>query len=43
MSVDRRKISIDQDIKTLGEYTATIQLVGDIKPKVNIIVVKEEN
>lgn len=43
MIVDRRKISLDQDIKTLGEYTATIQLVADIKPQVKIMVVKEEN
>lgn len=41
--VDRRKISMDQEIKTLGEYTATVQLVSDIKPKVKIMVVSEEN
>lgn len=41
--VDRRKISLDQEIKTLGEYTATVQLVSDIKPKVKIMVVSEEN
>lgn len=40
--IDRRKISIDQDIKTLGEYTATIDLVGDLKPKVKVWVVKED-
>ena len=40
--IDRRKISIDQDIKTLGEYTATIDLLGDLKPKVKVWVVKEE-
>lgn len=40
--IDRRKISIDQDIKALGEYTATIDLVGDLKPKVKVWVVKED-
>lgn len=40
--VDRRKISIDQDIKTLGEYTATIDLLGDLNPKVKVWVVKED-
>ena len=40
--IDRRKISVDQDIKTLGEYTATIDLLGDLNPKVKVWVVKEE-
>ncbi|MEX0647579.1 MAG: 50S ribosomal protein L9 [Balneolaceae bacterium] len=40
--IDRRKISLDQDIKTLGEYTATIDLMGDLKPQVKVWVVKEE-
>lgn len=41
IEIDRRKIEIDQDIKTLGEYTATISLVGDIKPSIKVWVVKE--
>lgn len=40
--IDRRKITIDQDINTLGEYTATIDLLGDLNPKVKVWVVKEE-
>lgn len=40
--IDRRKISLDQDIKTLGEYTATIDLMGDFKPQVKVWVVKED-
>lgn len=40
IEIDRRKISLDQDIKTLGEYTATIELVGEFKPKVTFHVVK---
>ena len=40
--IDRRKISLDQDIKTLGEYTATIDVMGDLKPKVKVWVVKED-
>lgn len=42
ITIDRRKITLDQDIKSLGEYTATIELVGDIKPKVKVWVVKDE-
>lgn len=40
--VDRRKISIDEDIKTLGEYTATVELVGELKPKLKVWVVKDD-
>lgn len=40
--VDRRNISIDDEIKTLGEYTATVSLVGDLNPQVKFWVVKAE-
>ena len=40
--VDRRNISLDEDVKTLGEYTATVNLVGDLNPKVKFCVVKAE-
>jgi large subunit ribosomal protein L9 len=40
--IDRRKISLDQDIKALGEYTATVDVLGDLKPKVKVWVVKED-
>ncbi|TVQ05188.1 MAG: 50S ribosomal protein L9 [Balneolaceae bacterium] len=40
--IDRRKITIDEDIKSLGEYTATIEVLGDLKPKVKVWVVKQE-
>lgn len=40
--IDRKKISIDQDIKTLGEYTATIDLMGDLNPQVKVWVVKTD-
>lgn len=40
IEIDRRKISLDQEIKTLGEYTATVELVGEFKPKVTFQVVK---
>lgn len=40
--IDRRDISIDQDIKSLGEYTATVNLMGELKPQVKVWVVKED-
>ncbi|MEX0769697.1 MAG: 50S ribosomal protein L9 [Balneolaceae bacterium] len=39
--VDRRKISLDQDVKSLGEYTATIDLLGDLQPQLKVWVVKD--
>ncbi|MFA5667787.1 MAG: 50S ribosomal protein L9 [Balneolaceae bacterium] len=40
--VDRRNISLDEDVKALGEYTATIDLVGDLKPSIKFWVVKAD-
>lgn len=40
--VDKKDISLDQDVKALGEYTATVNLVGDLNPKVKFWVVKDE-
>lgn len=39
--VDRRKIVIDQDIKMLGNFTATVNLHREISVQVNIEVVAE--
>jgi large subunit ribosomal protein L9 len=40
--VDKKDISLDQDVKALGEYTATVNLVGDLNPQVKFWVVKDE-
>jgi large subunit ribosomal protein L9 len=40
--VDKKDITLDQDVKALGEYTATVNLVGDLNPKVKFWVVKDE-
>jgi len=42
INIDRRKITLDQDVKSLGEYTATVDLLGDFKPKVKVWVVKAD-
>jgi large subunit ribosomal protein L9 len=42
IDIDRRKISIDQDINALGEYTATVNLMAELKPTIKVWVVKEE-
>jgi large subunit ribosomal protein L9 len=41
IDIDKRKITIEQDIKTLGEYTATISLISEIKAQIKVWVVKE--
>ncbi|MDR8390561.1 50S ribosomal protein L9 [Aliifodinibius sp. S!AR15-10] len=41
IEIDKRKISLDEDIKTLGEYTATINLISEIKTQIKVWVVKE--
>lgn len=41
IDIDKRKISLDQDINTLGEYTATINLISEIKTQIKVWVVKE--
>jgi len=41
IEIDRKKISIDQDISTLGEYTATIELISELQPQIKVWVVKK--
>src|SRR5690606_18152448 len=41
IDVDRKKISFDQDVKTAGEYTATILLHKEVKHAVRFNVVAE--
>ncbi|HKK25425.1 MAG TPA: 50S ribosomal protein L9 [Gracilimonas sp.] len=40
--VEKKDITLDQEVKGLGEYTATVSLVGDLKPQVKFWVVKDE-
>ncbi|WP_018477324.1 50S ribosomal protein L9 [Pontibacter roseus] len=39
--VDRKRISFDQDVKTAGEYTATLNLHKEVKHQVRFNVVAE--
>ncbi|WP_242922353.1 50S ribosomal protein L9 [Pontibacter liquoris] len=41
IEVDRKRISFDQDVKTAGEYTATINLHKEVKHQVRFNVVAE--
>lgn len=40
--VEKKIITLDQDVKALGEYTATVNLVGDLNPQIKFWVVKDE-
>ncbi|MCC5933213.1 MAG: 50S ribosomal protein L9 [Candidatus Cyclonatronum sp.] len=41
-NIDRRKITIDSDVKNLGEFTATIDLHTEVKATLKFWVVKED-
>jgi large subunit ribosomal protein L9 len=41
IEVDRKRISFDQDVKTAGEYTATLNLHKEVKHQVKFNVVAE--
>ncbi len=41
--IDRRKIQIDEDVKQLGEYTATINLHEEVKANLTFWVVKAQD
>ena len=40
--IDRRKIHLDSEIKTTGEYQASVDLHKDVKAKVNLKIVGAE-
>jgi len=42
IEVDKRKISMDEPIKRLGEYKATVKLPGGVNATVNVHVLKKE-
>lgn len=39
--VDRKKITLDSEVKSLGEYTATLDLHKEVKHKVKFVIVGE--
>ena len=39
--IDRKKITLDGDIKTIGEYFATLDLHKEVKHKVKLLIVGE--
>lgn len=41
MDIDRKKITIDEEVKTLGTYVATVDLHPDIDTKINFEVVQD--
>ena len=41
-TVDRRKLELDQPIKTIGEHTVPVRLFRDVTASVKVVVAKEE-
>ncbi len=41
-NIDRKKISFDGDIKVIGEYFAELDLHKEVKQKIKILVIPEE-
>ena len=41
-TIDRRKIQLDEPLKTLGEFKVPVRLHKDVTAEVTVIVVKEE-
>jgi large subunit ribosomal protein L9 len=42
VDIDRRRIRLEQPIKSLGEYTVPIHLQADVTSAVKVAVVPEE-
>ena len=40
--LDRRKVLLDEPIRTVGEFPVTIHLVGQLRPVVTVVVTPEE-
>jgi large subunit ribosomal protein L9 len=43
LDIDRRKIQIDEDVKQLGEHTATVNLHEEVKANLTFWVVKAQD
>jgi large subunit ribosomal protein L9 len=39
--IDRRKVVLDDPIRSLGEHNVTVHLVGKLRPQVSVIVIGE--
>jgi large subunit ribosomal protein L9 len=42
-NIDRRKIELDQPLKTLGEFTVPIKLHKEVTVQIKVAVVKQES
>ena len=40
--IDRRKIVLDEPLRTVGEHTVTVHLVGKLRPQVEVSIVAED-
>jgi large subunit ribosomal protein L9 len=40
--IDRRKVALEDPIRSVGEHTITVHLVGKLRPQVTVIVVSDK-
>jgi len=40
--IDRRKIVLDDALRTIGEHTVTVHLVGKLRPQVTVVIEAEQ-
>jgi large subunit ribosomal protein L9 len=40
--IDRRKVALEDPIRSVGEHTITVHLVGKLRPQVTIIVMSDK-
>ena len=42
LAIDRRKISVEEQIKSVGEYHAVVKIYKDVKAEIKVVVKSEE-
>ena len=41
--VDRRRIQLDEPLRTLGEHTVTVNIIGRLRPQITVVVEAEHD
>ena len=40
--IDRRRIVLDEALRTIGEHTVTVHLVGKLRPQITVVIASEQ-
>lgn len=41
--IDRRKVVLEEPLRTIGEHTVTIHLVGKLRPQITVVIEREQD